>query len=624
MNKWQNSDKYFAILGLIFSVLLGLFLYWRGGSYIEMAGLLFLACAGYLVLRVTKRLPSTTRSSPINYLHKPSTFLIISFLFFVLFSYSMISVALRPELYSRPIEYFIAIAFMAAILGLQIFLFGLRKGPYTYFILFEIILLGINLHFIPQLLFPGVVGIDPWAHQSFTYNILELGHIPEGFSYSNLPIMHLIVGSTSLITGLDYPYAAMLSISLIQIIVLVLFTFLIGRLIGNPKAGLLGALALMMVPDVLSTGFYIIPSGFSLVWILMLIYLLFREKGKESLIVMSICLVLMGILILTHTITALAMSILLLCFWIGFKVYNRAEKVKYRVPVSFYLFSLFTVSMFSWWIYASGHISVFADLIKNGFRFEQWGHTIIETGYIGQIAYFEYLLNMLGFLLFYAIAVIGSLYLISPAFRNKYSFVIVFAGSLLLIIAALSLPLERTGFLTGRWFVFTQLILVIPFAYGLFCLSSFFRNRLASTGLFTILLLTISFLMITNSTTNFDSPIYAKNLTTRNALTASEQEGMDTISEMWQGTVAGVYPEIYYFRFNKDMPANEMAPCLLSKDFTDCQEDMIIVRKEILDNPIHSGQGIFQIDYDLLELLEDQGFSRVYDSTSLAAFLKPY
>jgi hypothetical protein len=623
MNRiWQSQDRLVAILGLIVSGILALWLYLSVGYYFEIPAFLCIACAAYLLIVMANSSSKASRPSSVNGPVKSSTYLIFSTLFFVLFAYSIMAVDLRPELYSRPLGYFIAIAFMAALLGAQIFLLPSGKRSYTYFLLFEIIIFGVNLSFIPQLIFPGVVGIDPWAHQSFTSDLLALGHIPEAFPYSELPIMHLIVGSTSLLTGLDYPLASMLSISLIQVIIFVIFTFLIGRLLVNPKAGLLGALVLMMAPDLLSRGFYLIPGAFSTVWMLMIIYLLFIAKQRTPFILICLSFLFMGVLILTHTITALAMAILLFCLRIGFEIYKRAQRVSFEVPFSFYISSLFTVGMLGWWMYSSGHFSFLGDLIKSGFTLEAWGHSIIETGYIGQLAYSEFLLNMLGFLLFYTFAIIGSLHMISPACRNSYKFALVLGGFALLAIAALSLPLERTGFLTGRWFIYTQLIMAIPFAVGLISVSRLFRNRLASGGLLLTMTLIMSFLMTTNSTTNFDNPIYAKDLTTRNALTTSEQQGMNTITDIWEGEIEAEYPDIYYLVWNRDAYVESMAPCLLSEDYTDCQEALLVVREEMLENPIQSGEGILKLDYDLPTTLEEQGFSRIYDCGSVSAFLK--
>ena len=617
---WGNLDKNLAISGLIVSVILALWLSLSVGKYIEMAVLLFLACATYLL--IVKRRSSGFESSSVTSPAKSSTYLILSIAFFVLFSYSMMAVALRPELYSRPLAYFIITALMAAVLAAEIFSLPAKKS-YTYFLLFQIMLLSLSLRLTLQLLFPGVLGIDPWAHQMFTTNMLEAGHIPEGLSYSKLPIMHLIVGSSSLVTGLDYPHSTMLSLSLMQVITFVMFTFLLGRFLGNPRAGLLGALVLMMVPDVLAGGIFgPCPNGVGLIWVLPIIYVLFKARERRSITLICLSFLLMGVFILTHTLAALAMAILLFCFWIGFEIYKRAQRESFEVPISFYLAALFTVGMLSWWVYASELIQTFAEVIRWGLRVEMILPYYEAVGaYRLGIAYSEHLLNMLGFLLFYAFAIIGSLHMLSPATRHKHSFVIVLGGAVLVAIAFFSQSLGFIGVLPSRWFYFSQIIMAIPAALGLILVSTLSRNRLISRVLLVILILTVSFLMITNYRTNRDNPIYAENLTIRTAFTASELQGMNTVSDTWEGRVAVVQPDYYYLSFNKKVYTEELAPYLCSKDFSDCQEAMVIIRQEITSHPFASFGGILKLDYDLRQALEEQGFSCIYNCGAVSAFL---
>jgi len=615
---WDNLDKNLAIFGLIASVILALWLSLSVGQYVEMAILLFLACATYLL--IAKRRSAVSISSWVSPPRKSSTYLILSALFFVLFSFSIISVALRPELYSRPLEYFIVTALMAAVVAAQIFVLPAKKS-YTYFLLFQIMLLGLSLRFIPQLLFPGVLGIDPWYHQMFTTNILEAGHIPEGSAYSNLPIMHLIIGSSSLVTGLDYAHSTMLSLSLIQVIIFAMFTFLLGRFLGNPKAGLLAALILMMVPDVLAAGFAVCPTGLGLIWMLPIIYVLFKAKERRSITPICLCFLLMAVFILTHTVSALAMAILLFCFWIGFEIYKRAQRETFETPIGLYLSILFTVGMVSWWMYASGHLFTLAEYMRQGFMFEEGAPPEVAAAWKLEIAYPEYLLNMLGFLLFYAFATIGSLHMLSPATRHKHSFAIVLGGYVLITIAFLSQSAGHIGVFPHRWFYFSQLIMAVPAALGLIVVSSLSPNRLISRMLLVILILAMSFLMITNYRTNRDNPIYAENLTTRTAFTSSELQGMNTISDLWEGSVAVVYPDVYYFNHNREMSTEELAPYLFSKDFSGCQDMMVVIREEIVDHPIYTSGGPLKLDYDPRRALEEQGFSRIYDCGAVSAFL---
>ena len=101
---------------------------------------------------------------------------------------------------------------MAAIIAMEIFFFRGRWN--SAIIMAKIMLLTLSLWWVPQLLFPSLIGIDPYAHERFTMQIAELAHVsPAMGQYEKMPIMHLIICITSLITGLGYKFSAMFSIS---------------------------------------------------------------------------------------------------------------------------------------------------------------------------------------------------------------------------------------------------------------------------------------------------------------------------------------------------------------------------------------------------------------------------
>jgi len=619
---WHNLHIELAVLGLIASSILGLWLWLSVGQYIEMAVFVFLACATYLL--IAKRRSAVSITFGVCPPKKPSAYFVLSISFFLLFSYSVMAVALRPELYSRPLEYFIVVALMAAVVTAQIFTLP-KKKSYTYLLLLQIILLGLSLRFTPQFIFPGVLGNDPWAHQWFTTQIIEGGHIPSGFGYSYMPVMHLIVGSTSFVTGLEYASSNMLSVSLIQVIGFVMFGFLLGRILGYPKAGLLGALVLMLVPELLSGGIFgVTPNGFALLWIIVITYLLFMKKGRRSITLVCLLFLFMGLLILTHPMASLAMAILLFCFWIGFMIYRRAQRESFVTPVGFYLSLLFTVGMLGFWMYVSGHIDIFAEYLRYGFIFEEGTPPDMKISWELDIPYSEYLLNLLGFMLFYAFAIIGLLHMLSPGARHKRGFALVLGGCVLIAIAFFSQSTGLIGMHPHRWFYTSQLIMAVPAAVGLISVSRLFQNSSISSVVLAILIFTMSFFMISNAMTNRDNPIYSENLAARTAFTASELQGMNTISDISKGSVEAVYsifPDVYYFMFNREQYAMELTPYLWSQDFGDLERALVIIREEIVDHPIYTSAGIINLDYDPRQALEEQGFSRIYDCGSVTAFL---
>ena len=273
----ENLDKNLAILGLVACSILILWLVLVVGKYVEAGVTAFLACATYLIIRKRLLLLGSSSLQALA-LNRPA-YLILNIAFLALFTYSLLSVDLRPELYSRPLGYFIATAIMATILAVEI-LFLPRGKAYESFVLVKIMLIALSLRWMPQFIFPGLIGVDPWGHQMFTAQILEAGSIPGGYPYSNLPVMHLIIVATSLITDLSYKFATMLSISLLHVVGLI-FVFLLGRFVFDSKVGLLAALLLGVAAYWINLGMGIHPTTLALVLVAMLIYMIFKARQDD-------------------------------------------------------------------------------------------------------------------------------------------------------------------------------------------------------------------------------------------------------------------------------------------------------------------------------------------------------
>jgi len=614
----DNLDRNLAILGMLIASILTLWLALVIGKYIEVGVLLFLACAIYLAMR--KRLFRMGISSLEDLLAKRSAYLILNLLFFVLFFYSIISVVLRADLYSRPLGYFISMAFMAAILAIEI-LFLPKGKAYTCFVLVKIMLIALSLRWTTQFIFPGLIGVDPWGHQMFATQIMETGTIPGGYPYSYLPIMHLTIDATSLITGLDYKFATMLSISLFQVIGLI-FVFLLGRFIFNSKVGLLAALLPGVAELCIGHGIAVSPTPLALVLIALVIYVIFKAQKGGALILTSLALLLMAVVILTHSITALCLAIVLFVFWLGFIAYKRIYLGRFQSPVTFYLAVLFTVGMLAWWTYASGHISNFVELMQWGFKVERWELAEPAFEYQQTVPFSEYLLNLMGFLLFYAFSFVGSFYMLAKRFGNRYGCALVLGGLVLAAIGFIALPLGLSGFLAHRWWYYSYIILAIPAAIGFLSVCAYFRSNLGRTMILAILILVISFFSITAPRANFDNRIYSENTASRSAFTESELSAMNTISNIWDGEVGVATSSAdYYLEFNKDMLVKQIAPNLYSRDFTDCAYTIVIIRDEVVNNYFAFSGGGMKLDYDPREVLEEQGFSTIYDCGRVNAFL---
>lgn len=621
----NNLDVTLAILGLAVTSILAILvaIYIGNLVYVVAVTLAALACAGYLAIR--KHLLPLTASAPPQVESKSSSRLriILNILFFLGLTYSLLSYYLRAEDYVRPVSYFVSLVLMVSLLAVELLLLPSNK-VWNYFALLKIILIGLSLEDSLSLLYPSVLGIDPWFHQKFTLDILEAGHIPGYSDYAKLPFFHLTVGATSLITGLTYKLATMLSVSLVQVVSDVLFVFLLGRMIYNDKVGLVSALFLSVANQHVWFGYWTIPNTYAAILVLPVLYLLLKTRQRKPVPALSLAVLVMAALILGHTLVAVFMAILLIILWVGFEFYKRAFHERYAVPVTLGIAMLFVVAMFGWWAYASGYLRTLAELIKWGFSIEFLGHPAIEeaASYVKYVPPLEWVFSNLGMLLFFALALIGCFYMVGRRFGNNYSFVIAVSGVLVLVLGYVPLITGLT-IITERWHYFAQIALAIPFGVAMVLISQqLLKNGLVKASLMMFLPFLLSALMVLSPQVNMDNRTFTPNMTFRSAFTESEMQAISTISTVWAGKLGmdWYYSELSY-QPQLDFKYTTLDMALYSGNFSDCQ-DLVMLREQIVKYPFEVGGGAIKLNYDPHQALEEQGFSRVYTSASVSGFIK--
>lgn len=619
-------DKILAILGSLFSIFLAIYATTLLDRPILLTASILAFPAGVTYLLMRRYLSSSTIPSLAQIRASSRFYKMLNIVFFFLFSYSILSIYLNPELYTRPLGYFISIALMIAVVAIEILFLSDHKS-HIYFALFKIIFIALSVVFSQLLIFPSIVGSDSWWHWGFTAEILDAGHIIGEESYSKLPMMHLMIGSTMLLTGLSYKMAAMLSVSLIQIVCNTLFIFLLGRFLFSSKVGLLAALLLGVASHHIQFGIFAIPNTAGTILILPVTYLLFKIRRERPTIATSLCLVLIAAVILTHTVVTMCLALLLFAFWAGFELFGRLYGEKIVTPVTLVMVILLVVGMFGYWIYASGHIYSFAKLIGWGFSQELWvkDASPLVGKYIPIIPSWEQQFNNLGVILFIALSLPGFLYMIAKKFGTSYGFAAATGG---IIVAALALvpPLVGRNIMTERWTYFSQILLAIPVGLAFFLLVGAFRNRLAKASLLAIGVFMLSFLMIMNPTSNMDNRTFAPNTLTRFGFTESEMQAANTISNVWEGEIGldHGYGRVFMGPTVKSNVAGVkwIGEQLYTQDFSDRQDLLILIREEIVSHPFQSMvSGTHKLDYDPRELLPDQGFSKIYDCASVAGFI---
>lgn len=622
MKKFYLRDELDKILALVGAILILALTIWIkvviGFTLLVMVGILcFTVCTGYLIIR---RFFYSSLIPSLEELRCSTRFYItLNSLFFLLLSYSIISIYLRTDPYIRPLGYFISTALMATIVANEIFFLSPKKS-HIYLTLCKTIIIGLSLQYSQILIFPNVVGVDPWWHQWFTLKILNEGHIPEGLAYSKLPLMHLMIGMTSLVTDLGYKLATMVSISSLQVICDALFVFLLGKFLISTKVGLLSALLLEIADQHIQFGYWTIPNTMAAILILPIIFILLKVRINKPFIGNLVAMFLMGTLILTHTVTAMCLAILLFVFWLSSLAYARLFDEKMVRSVNWTICVLFSTLMFAYWSYISGHILTLTNFIKMAFY-----SPLLDWRYppLYYIPLWEQIFNRLGMFLFFSLSFIGCFYMMSKKFHNNNRVITIIGGMVILCLAFFT-RIMMIYIVTHRWYYFSQILLVIPLSLSLFLLNGIFKHRLIKGFLMSLSVFILSFLLIMSSTANIDNRLFSSNSGIRYAFTDSELYAMDTISNSWNGTVGTDWLYYYSFHFQFDNDGISIDNSLETGDFTNLQDILIIIREEMMNYPLHGFyRSNIYIKYNPFLVLEDQNFSRIYNCGSVSGYLKP-
>ncbi len=612
----RDLDKTLAVAGVILSLILIVYLGREIGRVIYLlAGVLALiSCLLWLAIRkshtFTFHLPKSRTMTTIW-----------SICFFGLYTLSVLSVYLRPELYERPLLYFVLTALMAGIIACEILTSGRRHAG---LILSQILLLGVSVAWSQLLIFPSLLGIDPWYHSALTNRISDENFIPEGYSYSKLPLFHLMITATSLIAGLPYKFAAMVSVGLGQIICNAVFVFLIANyLFKNRRVGLLAALMVIIANHHISMSYWSIPNGFAAAFIPVVVYLLLstaknNPRDINNLFMGIFIILLMVAIILTHTIAAMYMAILLFVAWGALTFYGvlypRAGNYNtLLVPFGF------TVMMFAWWTYASGHVQTLGQLIKWGFSVDVFVNTPTEfVSYAASIPLGEQLFNNLGMFLFFAFSFIGIFYMISRR-GSSSSFSIAWVGMAPLAISFFSL-ITGHSVIEHRWWYFAQILLSIPLAIAIYTVGTWKVMNSKSLYCFVFgFVVVLSFFMVMSPAANIDNAMFSPNTNWRATPICSELQAQ-TILDHYDGISKS---DRYYadrlsnFGYSTESFCKEIA----DQDLPSMKGNLVLIRDAILTGPFMLFSGTYKLDCDLYDLMNSAGFCRIYDSSSVCAYL---
>lgn len=479
-------------------------------------------------------------------------------------------------------------------------------------ILLQIIIIGISIAWSQLLIFPSLVGVDPWYHQALTLDIIHTNFIPSGYGYSKLPIFHLLIASTSLITGLNYKYSTMLSVSLAQIICNCLFIFLLGKfLFKNSKIGLLASLFLIISDQHIYMSYWSIPNSFAAIFLPIMFYLSFKMISEMQIRRTILLIISMVAIILTHSVTAMCMSIMLFVSWLVSILYNVNSNKKSAISLNFSV--LFIICMFGWWTFASGHIQTLAKLINWGFSPDFFTKTPLELISDVNVPISETIISILGPHLFIALSLIGLFYMISKH-GNYFTFNMGLVGSLPLILGFSSVITQRS-ILLSRWFYFLQIFYSILLAVSIAAICDSIKRNTHKQIFITCISMMFLIIMIINPTSSgVDNYIFTPHISARASLTTSELQTIKWASNFGDGDIITdkYLAQSQSFTYNTKSFDDEV----YNKKLYNLKGNLILIREDIINKPFRMYNSIVTLDYNLRTTYIEKGFNQVYDCGS--------
>ena len=554
-----------------------------------------------------------------NAASRPGLYRWLNVAFFGLLAYSVSAYLLRPELYVRPLSFYIVATLMAVVLFIE---FVLTRNGHTVFALFKVVLITGLMVWTESLLYTGVVGVDPWYHQWVVNTIMDTGHTPVDISYSGLPGMHSVIIGTSLLTGLGYKYAALVAVATIQMVVNPLFAYLIGRDLYNRKVGLMAALMVGVASWHIMFSYWIIPNGLSIALILPIVYVVFKLSQKRSWWLITIGVLLSAMVTITHPIGSVMLAMVLLAIWLGLWLYGR---IGHRIfPDRAFLVSGVVVIVVTllYWTFVSGSIKYLIGLFQEGFSYEYWGSSVpgvsipTTVNYVSRLSWGEHLFNYMGIFLCFALSVMGCFVAFSKRLISQRRFAVALVGLVVLVITFIGFVTEGV-IIVGRWCYLSQVLLSIPLGMALIWMAGGSIKRTMATSL---LVFGLVFMMFMSPQANMDNRTFGPNTIVRSAFTENELGAINEAVELWDGQIA--VDEVYYsmcYRFGDKLV--DMSPYIASGNYTECEEMLVLVRDEIVDSPIKiSKRGPYLLTYDPREALSEQGFIKSFDWGSVTGY----
>lgn len=606
-------DKRIAIAGAIVFAVVGIALLVKVSQPLYGASSLLagLACIGYLLIRGRATLQVDASDKTMLY----------DLGWLAAWGTAIAVYALRPEPYERPLAFFAFAAVSCGFVAAKIIRCQL-SGRDTAITLAQAIAVGLSLVWTVTLMYPSLVGLDPWTHRA-----IVLDSIGDGGWFAHLPghqAWYTFVSVVMRTTGLEYRLATM-SVSFLQVAGGALVLFLLGQRAVGMRVGLLAALILSFSSWHIFFGYWIIPNGLGLTLLLLTVYLIieYREKANKWLVGAAALVILL--LLFTHTL-AIVWLIMLLCIWAVLTLIGDRHLARRHI-----LLPLAGIGASVGVLWATGYLNQLLELLFT-YRLDPvrtgstqlpglTGNGAIGTFFTDTIAQpsWETAFNSLGMMLGFAIAIAGCLWLLSKLHRSASSWFVVLSFSFFLI-AGIVPALFGMSVLEHRWWYAAQAFGAIPVAVAAISLHKVGKGIVVA-----VMVTVLSFLMMIGLPCNMDNHTFSENQLARYAITQGELNAAEWALDEYSGNIS---VDNYYTFVNNLQPEQNrrlvgMNKGILSNNYSSVDGDIILIRDTIAYEPFALGDGsVYMLSYDPNVALVESGYELVYSAGGVNGYVR--
>ncbi len=590
-----------------------------------------LAIASVLYLRFRNKILTNGTDSGLDF--NGRTLKVVNILYWVSISIVLISYQQASPYYRSPV-FFIGISFGVALLGLEIISSRFKHNLKIFVIVFKILLISLILRASAYFISPYPIGSDPWAHADFVNDIIHFSSLnvpptPVSTYYVNYPLMHLYAVFINLIGDVNIK-ESMFVIGVVLTLSTVFIYFIVKNITNNINLALLSLLMLNFADFHIEWSIEVIAMSFGIAVYTILLYLIMKRNDRHQVLNRLFLIIFLFIVVWTHTVSGFIALISVSSLYVGSLMYELIyKKRRYEVVLISYIFCiLFVILLIFHW---TDPTYPFFDSIIKGLI----DSLSLEAKFLGRattpnvVESWRNILNILGFLIYIFFGIIGSLYCLSKKYTTKAKVSLIFMIMVLFFIFFAFPVFGIRNIMPYRWPAFIYVSFVLFTAIGLSGISSILKNKYLRATFILSTLFASSFIMVTNSVTDVDSPIYGKEINQKLIWTESEMMLFEKINRSYDGVIVvdiQTAQDIFQAHLKREQTEEYLSTTEGNMNWD--HNKLIVWREVSLVRPIEANFPRFGINAIEMVLRQkdknylDDAFSNIYDTGEARAYLK--